>query len=236
MMREPGRTAVIICDVWDTHHCVMAARRVGEMAPGMNATVAALRSRGALVIHAPHDCMDFYRDTTARRRAIDAPRVEAPVPFDWHGWHTDPHAEELPATLTDPGPCSCDAAEPCGDGQPPYPWTRQIAAIEIDARDAVSDDGHEIFNLLRQYEIEDVVVMGVHTNICVLARPYGIRQLVALGKRPVLCRDLTDAFHRDPHGHDWGTQEVVGFIERHWCPTITSGELVARAYLRGVLP
>jgi hypothetical protein len=38
-------------------------------------------------------------------------------------------------------------------------------------------------------------------NICVLARPYGIRQLVFLGKRSVLCRDLTDSFHRDPRGH-----------------------------------
>ncbi len=39
--------------------------------------------------------------------------------------------------------------------------------------------------------------MGVHANICVLGRPVGIRQLVYLGKKPILCRDLTDSFHRD---------------------------------------
>ena len=45
--------------------------------------------------------------------------------------------------------------------------------------------------------------MGVHTNACVLGRRYGIRQLLSLEKRPVLCRDLTDAFDKDPLGHHW---------------------------------
>lgn len=74
--------------------------------------------------------------------------------------------------------------------------------------------------------------MGVHTNICVLGRPYGIRQLVYWGKRPVLCRDLTDSFHRDPRGHCWGTEAVVAHIERRWCPTVTSDQLVGGAPFR----
>jgi nicotinamidase-related amidase len=92
--------------------------------------------------------------------------------------------------------------------------------------DAVSDDGQEVFNLLEYSEIEDVIVMGVHTNICVLGRPFGIRQLVYTGKKPLLCRDLTDSFHRDPGGHFHGTELVLAHIERHWCPTITSDELI----------
>jgi nicotinamidase-related amidase len=90
----------------------------------------------------------------------------------------------------------------------------------------VTDDGQEVLNLLEHRGIADVVVMGVHTNICVLGRPYGIRQLVYLGKKPLLCRDLTDAFHRDPRGHAWGTDQVVAHIERYWCPTVTSHQLV----------
>lgn len=67
--------------------------------------------------------------------------------------------------------------------------------------------------------------MGVHTNICVLGRPFGIRQLVYLGKRTLLCRDLTDSFHRDPRGHRKGTELVIGHIERFWCPSVTSDQL-----------
>jgi hypothetical protein len=103
---------------------------------------------------------------------------------------------------------------------------RQIETIEIAPEDAISDDGQEVFNLLEQRGIEDVIVMGVHTNSCVLGRPYGIRQLVYVGKKPLLCRDLTDSFHRDHRGHFQGTESIVEHIEKYWCPTITSDQLV----------
>lgn len=222
---NPADAAVIICDMWDDHHCVTAARRVREMAPRVNELIATLRERGALIIHAPGGCADFYRDTPERERALEAPHAEAPFEIGWKGWDWE-RESRLPASLTDPGPCSCDSRLPCCDGRPPFPWTRQIESIDIVADDAVSDDGQEVFNLLEARGIEDVVVTGVHANICVLGRPYGIRQLVYLGKRPVLCRDLTDSFHRDPRGHFEGTELVLRHTERHWCPTVTSDQLV----------
>lgn len=226
-----GRAAVVICDMWDAHHCRSAAARVAEMAPRIDEVARALRARGALIVHAPAGCMDFYRGTPARLRAENAPRVPAPVHIDWNDWN--PLRESgLPATLAEPGACSCDSAEPCGGGGPPYPWTRQIASIHIDPDDVVTDDGAELFSLLEARGIGDVVVTGVHTNVCVLGRPYGIRQLVYLGKQPILCRDLTDAFHRDPRGHAWGTERVVRHIERWWCPSVTSDQLAGGAPFR----
>jgi hypothetical protein len=44
----------------------------------------------------------------------------------------------------------------------PYPWPRQTPLIDIRPQDAVSDDGQEVFNLLAERGIDDVVVMGVH--------------------------------------------------------------------------
>jgi nicotinamidase-related amidase len=105
--------------------------------------------------------------------------------------------------------------------------TRQFPAIEVCRGDVVSDDGQEIWNVLDAHEIADVVIMGVHTNICVLSRWYGIRQLVYLGKRPVLCGDLTDSFHRDPRGHEWGTALLLAHIQQYWCPVLTSDQLLA---------
>ena len=215
----------MICDMWDTHHCRSAAGRVTEMAPRMNEAVSSLRALGALIVHAPGGCMDFYQGSPARLRAEGAPKVPSPVPVDWNPWNPA-HEGELPKRLAAPGGCSCESGEPCGDGGPPYPWTRQIDTVRIEDADAVTDDGEEVFALLVDRAIEDVIVMGVHTNICVLGRPYGIRQLVYWGMRPVLCRDLTDSFHRDPRGHAWGTERTVVHIERFWCPTITSAELV----------
>lgn len=228
---DAGRAAVVICDMWDTHHCVSAAARVEEMAGRMNEVAAALRAQGALIVHAPAGCMDFYAGTPARDRAASAPHVPAPGPIDWND--LDPTREHgLPAALATPGACSCGTAEPCGAGGPPYPWTRQIPSLEIAPADAVSDDGQELWNLLEARGVDDVIVMGVHTNVCVLGRPYGIRQLVYLGKKPLLCRDLTDSFHRDPRGHFAGTERVVAHIERFWCPTVTSDQLVGGAPFR----
>lgn len=218
--------AVIICDMWDAHHCVSAARRVADLAPRMNTVVADLRAGGALIIHAPADCVGFYADSPARRRALAAPYAPAPVPFAWNTWNWE-REERLPSTLTDPGPCSCDTPDPCNDGQPPHPWTRQIASIDIAPSDAVSDDGQEVWNLLQLNKVAHVVLMGVHANICVLSRAYGIRQLVYLGMRPILCGDLTDSFHRDPRGHDWGTQTMLRHVERYWCPVQSSTDLRA---------
>jgi len=222
---NPERSAVVICDMWDAHHCRSAQRRVREMAPHMNWVVERLRERGAFIVHAPAGCMAFYEGAPARRRARMAPPVPSTVSIDWND--RDPEREaDLPASLERPGPCSCDAGPPCGNGEPPYPWTRQIEAIRVADDDAVTDDGGELLALLETRTIEDVVVMGVHTNLCVLGRPYGIRQLVRWGKRPLLCRDLTDSFHRDARGHFWGTERTIAHIERHLCPSVSSDQLV----------
>src|SRR5262249_390496 len=69
-----------------------------------------------------------------------------------------------------------------------------------------------------------------HTNMCVLARPFSIRQLVQQGLDVVLVRDMTDTMYnpaRAPQvSHFTGTDLVVEHIEKHWCPTITSVDLI----------
>jgi nicotinamidase-related amidase len=222
---DNAKIAVVICDMWNATQCVSAARRVTDLAPRINAVVSRLRQAGALIVHAPAGCMEYYADTPARQRARRAPRVQSAVPVDWHDWDAA-REPPLPPSLSDDTPCSCELGEPCTTGGPPYPWTHQIESIEISSFDAVTDSGEELLALLEERGIDDVVVMGVHANRCVLGRPYGIRQLVYWGKRPVLCRDLTDSYHRDPHGHLWGNEQMIAHIERHWCPTLTSDQLV----------
>ena len=50
---------------------------------------------------------------------------------------------------------------------------------------------------MRQRGVTNVIVMGVHLNLCVLGRPF-IRQMVAQGQNVVLMRDLTDCLHNTP--------------------------------------
>jgi nicotinamidase-related amidase len=232
---EPFRSAVIIVDMWDLNglgHCRSATGRAEELAPPINRTVAALRQEGAFIIHAPSDCMDAYREYPARTCALHAPHHAAPETFEWN-WPDAAREPLVPELILSWGDwvdrsdrCSCEPGSPSCITEAPRPWTRQNLAIEVRPEDALTDVGQEVFNLLEERDIQDVLLMGVHANVCVLSRDFGIRQLVRLGKRPILCRDLTDSFHRHPAGHSVGNRVVVEHIERYWCPTVTSAELV----------
>ena len=64
------KTAVIVCDMWDAHHCLNAVRRVNEMTQRMNQLLIKMRNNGSIIIHAPSSCMDHYRKHPARLRAL----------------------------------------------------------------------------------------------------------------------------------------------------------------------
>ena len=96
--------------------------------------------------------------------------------------------------------------------------------------DYISDRGDEVWNILEQRGIKCVILTGVHTNMCVLGRPFGLRQMVRNGKCVVLMRDMTDTMYnpaRWPYvSHFTGTDLVISHVERPVCPTITSDQLL----------
>jgi nicotinamidase-related amidase len=235
---DPAKTAFILCDLWDDHWCRGAARRIVELAPRVDAFLAEARRRGAFVIHAPSSVTTFYEGTPARRRAKEAPHAPTPVPLSkaerWGTcwvWPVPARESDLPIDDSDMG---CDCAEKCTIREA---WTRQIAAVRIDPeRDALTDDGQETWNLLAARGIENVVLLGVHLNMCVLGRPFAIRQQVLLGKNVALVRDLTDSMYNSKKkpfvDHHSGTDLVVGHVEKHWCPSFTSDALLGGAPFR----
>jgi len=220
---KAGATAIIICDMWDDHYCKLAAQRVGVMAPTMNRIVSKAREHGVMIIHAPSGTVDVYKDTPYRRRMQEAKFAKPPVPLE--GWcHLDPKRE--PPLPVDTSKCSCD--DPVV-GKAVRRFSKQHPGLDIIGYDGVSDSGQEIYNLLVQEGIDNIVLMGVHTNMCVLGRPFGIRQMVRLGKNVVLARDLTDAMY-DPRqppfvSHARGTEMVIEHIERYWCPSVLGVDL-----------
>lgn len=219
---QAAETAIIICDVWDDIYCQRAAQRIAILAPEINRVVTAARDRGVMIIHAPSGTMDVYADTPYRRRMLQAAKADPPASIA--GWcYVDPEREpELPL----------DVKNPCDDPEPPPQvrrYQRENPAIALTGFDGVSDSGVEIFNYFRQEGIKNVAILGVHTNMCVLGRSFGIRQMVRLGMNVVLVRDLTDAMY-DPRqppyvSHTRGTELVVEHIERYWCPSIEGQDL-----------
>ncbi len=169
--------------------------------------------------------MEFYKDHPGRKLAQQAPPVKTERPLE--SWcYLDKEREiALPIDDTDGG-CDCERTWKKGD---PYPWTRQIATLEIKDGDAITDSA-EAYYLMRQRGVKNLIVMGVHTNMCVLGRPFSIRQMVYQGMNVALMRDLTDTMYnpamRPFVSHFTGTDLVVEHIEKHWCPTLISGDFL----------
>jgi nicotinamidase-related amidase len=234
---DPKKTAVIICDMWDDHWCKSASRRVGELAGPMNDVVKAARTKGMFVIHAPSSVVNSYKDAPQRKRAQSAPFVKTPLPLStserWGTawcWPDSPRESDMPIDDSDMG---CDCAVKCVIREA---WTRQISTIEMSAGDAITDNGQETWNLLAERGIENVILMGVHLNMCVLGRPFAIRQMVKMGKNVALMRDMTDTMY-DPRmkpkvSHFAGTDLVVEHVEKFWCPSFLSSDLTGRPPFR----
>jgi nicotinamidase-related amidase len=234
---DPKKTAIIVCDMWDQHWCKSAAARVNELAGPMNDMLKAARAKGVFVIHAPSTCTGFYKSSTQRKRAMDAPFAKTPEPLAtterwgtaWN-WPDKNREGVLPIDDSDMG---CDCHTKC---EIRSPWTRQTAAIEITEEDAITDNGQETWNLLKQYKIDNVILCGVHLNMCVLGRPFAIRQMVKLGKNVALIRDLTDTMYnpdRPPGGtHFDGTDRVIEHVERFWCSSFLSTDLTGKPSFR----
>ena len=223
---DVAQTAIIICDMWDAHTCQLSAQRVAVMAPLMNRVVSAARSLGVMIIHAPSDTMKYYEGTPARTRMQRAPMAVSSTPILARCPREPMEERNFPIDDTAGG---CDDPVLKESKGPPYPWTRQHPAIDIVGFDGVSESGQEIYNFCKQEGITNIALMGVHTNICILNRSFGIRQMTRLGFQVVLARDMTDAMYDPRHrpfvSHSRGVELVVEHIEAKWCPTILSDDL-----------
>ncbi|MDR3634598.1 MAG: isochorismatase family protein [Isosphaeraceae bacterium] len=236
---EPKETAIIVCDMWDLHHCLNAVRRGEEMAPRMDQVLKAARDRGATIVHAPSSCTETYKDHPARKRALAAPRAKV-LPRDIEQWCRQIPSEEkgtYPIDQSDGGEDDDQAehaawaAKLAAMGRnPKAPWKSQTSLLTIADSDYISDSGPEIWSILEDRAIKHVVLLGVHLNMCVLGRPFGLRQMAKNGRDVVLMRDMTDTMYnpgRSPYvSHFTGTDLMVEHVEKFVCPTITSDQLI----------
>lgn len=227
---KASETAIIICDMWADHPCAMAAHRVDRMAPRMNEVISLARDLGVAIVHSPSSGIHHYENTPFRARVKRAKASKPPQPIK--SWcYLDPE-KEPPLPVVDNVSRINNGVTGCDDPVPrllPDCDRHQHPAIKMAGYDVVSADGPEIWNFLEQEGRKHIVLMGVHTNMCVLGRPFGIRQLTYLGKSVALCRDLTDALYdpRDePHvSHKRGTEMIIEHIETHWCPSLLGTDL-----------
>jgi hypothetical protein len=198
----------------------------------MNEVLWAARDHGLMIIHSPSAVTGVYANTPQRLRMQRTEPVQPPVPI--RSWcPLDPDREPSPAGNEGLFPFETKIAG-CDDPVPAplvQKYTRQHPGLDIVGFDGISDKGGEIFSYCYRQGIKNIAIMGVSTNVCLLSRSFGIRQLVRLGFEVALVRDLTDVMY-DPRqppyvSHARGTELVVEHIESYWCPSIESRDLTS---------
>ena len=230
-----AETGLLLCDVWDSHWCRGARERLAPLLPRMNATVHAARDAGVQIVHAPSDTMEFYADHPARQRALAVEPVEPDAGLPEFARAADSRVGQV---FVEDGeydpPLPVDAADngtTVAENEPFKAWKRQHEAIDIDAEgDLISDEGARVHACLRERGINRLLILGVHTNMCVLHRTFAIKQMSRWNMRMALLRDLTDTMYspaRPPYvSHDEGTRLVVEYAEKFWCPSLLSGDIL----------
>jgi nicotinamidase-related amidase len=211
-----AQTAIVVCDMWDKHWCTGATQRVAALVSRMEPVLQRARAAGIQIIHAPSEVMDFYKEYPQRRAMASLQLIQPPAALV---------IEDPPLPISDKSG-GCDTHEAFYKA-----WTREHPGLTIAPQDRISDKGAEIYTLFQKAGIRNVLIMGVHTNMCVLNRTFAIKQMTRWGLRCILVRDLTDSMYdpQDPPkvSHDQGTELVVEHIEKHWAPTVLSSELLA---------
>jgi len=168
-------TALVIVDMWAEHECVAAALRVAALAPRVAAFAAALRDRGALIVHAPSSGVDEmapgFPEPRARARAgaaACARREECALAGVTHAGSAHP---PLPREPPLPFPAGCPSAS-SPSGPEAGPLHAQHAGVPVFPNDALSDSAEEIAGLLRAERVNQVPPRGgpVHwrsrTRLC----------------------------------------------------------------------
>jgi len=225
-------TAVIICDMWDRHWCVEATDRVAEMAPELNSVVEIARGRGAMIVHAPSGTMDFYKDHPGRKLAMRYTNKKVASKIVEEEKLESEQVASWPFQISNGGCMASPGDAPENESV----WKRQISTIDILEGDAISDSGVEIGSLFAKKGIKNVILTGVHTNMCVIGRTFGLRNMKRLGMNVVLMRDLTDTMYdstSEPFvSHFTGNSLMCEYIEEFVCPTMVSTDITAEKQFR----
>ena len=213
---DPAKLGVVVVDIWNWHWCKTAAARVDAFVPRMNVCLDELRGMGATVFLCPTDVVDAYVGTPQRERALAVKSLPLPEPMTF----------SCPEPPQGPG-CACIVR--CRGN---FGWNAMNPRLTIGADDLMPNSRESLYTLAKRRDITHLLYMGVHTQVCLLGKDIGLRNMKMLGFECILARDLTDSHpDYDPArgiDPDELTARTVAHFERYLCSTVNLQEQLER--------
>jgi nicotinamidase-related amidase len=217
--------------MWDKMPCIPVEARANELAKEIEKVITIARKKGILIIHAPSgDLENFDKNYPEKPKARETSK-EYRKGFGnskhWDAWEHSSPSEDGIRFPVDVGDGGCNRPE-C-EGRPHI--LRQTNLITIADNDVLTDDYVEIKDYTKAKGIKNIILMGVHTNMCIIGRPFGLRAMKKAGYNVTLMRDMTDASYNNDYpktpvwpnvDHYAGLALILEHIEKYICPTLTS--------------
>ena len=204
-----AQVGVVIVDMWNFHWCKTSTARVAALVPRMIPTVEAAHRLGMTLFWCPSDVADNYVGTIQHEAAMAV--RQHPLP---------PLKSISCPPAPDGGGCTCGPVHCAWN----YGWDAMAPGLVMHEDDFMPNDCETLYSLCVERGVTHLIYVGVHTQVCLLGKSIGLRNMSGLGLNCILARDLTDA-----HGlydpvkgitPDDFTSNVVAHFERHLAPTI----------------
>ena len=222
--KKTNEIAIIVVDMWNKHHCKPSEKRAAQLAHKVNGLLSILRKSGVQVIFSPSDTVSYYANYQQRKKIQKiGPPSKNVQSLQYLALQYLDEFNFPPLNVS----AGCEDPDQDEGGQP---WTRQHDALKIEKNDVISDNGDEIINFLAYRKIDTVLFVGVHSNICILERSFGMTELKKWGFQTILIRDLTDSFSRPSNKfptQEARNNETIKYIETYVGYTIHSSQIVS---------
>lgn len=182
----------------------------------MNECLDILREQGATVFVCPTDVVDAYVGFPQREDALGIDLLSLP----------ESKSFDCPDPPNGPG-CAC--LQRCRGN---YGWNALNPNFRLAPSDLMPNSRAALYTLTKQRNITHLLYMGVHTQVCLLGKDIGLRNMKALDFDCILARDLTDS-HPDYNLEknvtpDDLTARTVAHFEQYLCPTVNLKDELVR--------
>jgi nicotinamidase-related amidase len=242
---DPTKTAIVVVDMWNYHPDPTAAQRVHSLVPRMNETLDVARELGMQVIFAPSTVLSAPDLANNPRRAAvtSLPNVAMPgggsVTSSTPPWYeVDPsNARTMgtPPNVTGSLPGQGNVSSSATDQDPSL-------IVKNDSQDWIinGDNIQELWNVMSDTGVTNLLYCGVHANWCVWNRSAGMpNAAVELNTQPILISDLTDAYSGNGKNaatnatdysmsFDKGTRQVVSWYQQKAFGTVDASQLLSQ--------
>jgi len=218
-------TLIIIKDMWNKHWCFNGADIIQQMFPRFNEVIHHARSLGVQIVHVPSSpAIHSYHRHPSYDYMLKFPQFPLPEFVD----HDD---YPMPLNVDDAG-----ANGPILEiGRQPDGYS-QIKDIDIvfetnGLKDGICETFELVWNMMVSKDIKNVILTGCATNMCLMNKPLGIRNLVSHGINVVVVRDMTNPMYNPaspPYVNMPEANKMMSeYFEKFWCPTIGSDEILS---------